>query len=166
VSAERYLESWKLHPRGEAVAIAARGNAFTFANWEGAVMHHSLTASDPADGNDATHGKTAVRVRLPHWLRDGKRLIAVTDAGGEESFVILHADGSAGPERLPDLDIGRPDTIAVNPKKDQIAFSNHRYELLFFDLNSRELRRIDRGSAFPSRVQLVTERRMLVYSVS
>ena len=71
----------------------------------------------------------------------------MTDEGGEESFIIWNADGSGEPLRFNDLDIGRPKEIAVNPKKDQIVFSNHRYELMSLDLTSRELRLIDRGNA-------------------
>ena len=92
-----------------------------------------------------------MRYRLPRWLNDGKRLVAVTDAGGEETFVILHTDGSHKPELLPEMDIGRPGAVAVNPKQDQIVFSNHRHEIMFLDLESNELRLIDRGKAFPIR---------------
>ena len=133
VSAARYLESRAVAPAGQSLAITSRGKLFTFANWEGAVLPHG----EPQ----------GVRYRSPIWLNDGKRLVAVTDAGGEERLLILHADGSLPPEILPDLDIGRPVAIAANPKKDQIIFSNHRYELLFLDLSTRELKFIDRGKA-------------------
>ncbi len=147
VDAAKYLQSWTLHPKGHSVAITTRGKAFTFANWEGAVIQHG----EP-DG---------VRYRLLHWLNtqtatgskggDGERLIAVTDAGGEEAFVTLrvYTDGSKDAEPLAGLDIGRPLAIAANPKKEQIVFSNHRYELMFLDLASRDLRLIDRGKAVP-----------------
>ncbi len=133
VSAARYLDDWTLHPKGHMTAITTRGKLFTFANWEGAVRPYG----EP-DG---------VRYRLAEWLNDGERLIAVTDAGGEESFVILHPDRD--PEVLTGLDIGRPEAIAVNPKRDQIVFSNHRYELIALDLASRALRVIDRGKSAP-----------------
>lgn len=133
VSARKYLQDWTLHPQGRYTAISTRGQVFSFANWEGAVLQHG----EP-DG---------ARYRLPEWLNDKERLIAVTDAGGEESFVILHQDQE--PEILSSLDIGRPEAIAVNPKKDQIVFSNHRYELILLDLASRELRVIDRGKSAP-----------------
>ena len=133
VSASKYLDDWTLHPKGHSTGISARGRVFSFANWEGAVHPHG----EPG----------GVRYRLPEWLNDGERLIAVTDAGGEESFVILYKDKE--PEILPGLDIGRPEAIAVNPKKDQIAFSNHRYQVVFLDLATHELRVIDRGKSGP-----------------
>jgi tricorn protease len=130
VDAHKYLQDWDIHPKGHSVALSVRGGLFTMANWEGAALQLG-----------------GLRYRLPNWLNDGKRLIAVTDEGGEESFIIWNADGSGEPLRFNDLDIGRPKEIAVNPKKDQIVFSNHRYELMSLDLTSRELRLIDRGSA-------------------
>ena len=133
VSAARYLADWTIHLKGHMTAITTRSKLFSFGNWEGAVHPHG----EP-DGT---------RYRLPEWLGDGERLIAVTDSGGEESFVILHQDKE--PEILSGLDIGRPEAIAVNPKQDQIVFSNHRYELVFLDLATRELRVIDRGKSGP-----------------
>jgi tricorn protease len=133
VSAAKYLESWELHPKGQSLAITSRGKLFSFANWEGAVLQHG----EPQ----------GVRCRLPRWLNDGKRMLCVTDEGGEERFAIYHADGIKDRELLPELDIGRPVDIAVNPVNDQIAFSNHRYELLLLDLESKELKRIDQGKA-------------------
>jgi tricorn protease len=168
VEAWRYLESTAIHPGGQAVGITARGKVFNFANWEGAVFQHGMN-SGTLNGSPAINEpvKTGVRYRLPRWLKDGKRIIAVSDAGGEEAFVILQSDGQGEEEHLPDLDIGRPEAIAVNPQKDQIAFSNHRYELVFLDLTTRELKVIDRGKASPiSGFDWSPDGEWLVYSVS
>jgi tricorn protease len=121
--------------------VEARGQVFSFANWEGAV-------TGPIQPNQDT-AETAVRLRLPQWLNDGKRIVAITDEGGEESFVILNAVGDADPVVLEDQDIGRPDRILVNPKKDQLVFSNNRYEIFFLDLEKRELKKLTRGFPFP-----------------
>jgi tricorn protease len=91
-----------------------------------------------------------IRYRLPCWLPDGKRLVAVTDTPGEETFVIFaQANGEAEAKLVQAGDIGRPLDLAVNPLKEQIAFSNHRYELLVLDLQSGQVRQIDRGVANP-----------------
>jgi tricorn protease len=155
VDAGQYLQGWSLHPKGHSVTVSTRGQVFSFANWEGAVMEHSPEAGKPSTGQSPIEGTpaeavlTGVRCRLPCWLNDGERIIAVTDAGGEECFAIFHTDGHTNPQLLNDLDIGRPEAVAVNPCKDQIVFSNHRYEINFLDLETRELRRIDRGEARP-----------------
>ena len=127
VPASRYLGDWALHPKGHSVAITTRGKAFTFGNWEGAVLQH---------GND-----DGDRYRLVNWLKDGQRMIAVSDTDGEEKFVILQDDeNSLSTTKIIDgLDIGRPVNIKVNPQKDQILFSNHRHELLFLDLENKKL---------------------------
>lgn len=133
VNTGKYMQSAELHPKGQSLALTSRGKLFTFANWEGAVTQHG-----EANG---------VRYRLPGWLNDGERVVAITDAEGEEQFVIFHADSSREAEFIKGLDIGRPIEVSVNPKKDVIAFSNHRYELIVLDLASRSLTTIDRGAA-------------------
>ena len=134
--AERFLKEADLHPFGHALAVSVRSLVYTFTNWEGPVFQHG----DPS---------VSARYRLPSWLNDGLRVLTLSDEGGEESFVILTADGSQPPVRLPLLDIGRPDTILVHPQKDQVAFSNHRAELLFLDLETHELKLIDRSPFSP-----------------
>ncbi|MBN2551029.1 MAG: PDZ domain-containing protein [Anaerolineales bacterium] len=136
-----YLDGWELHPRGHSTVITARGKMVNFANWEGAVIQQN----DPDSLPDHPEPAVSARYRLPAWLSDGKRLVAVCDAGGEEKFVVLSGNGGP-PEVIPVTDIGRPIAIAVNPCKDQIIFGNHRYELLCLDLKTSELRKIDRGS--------------------
>lgn len=133
VNTGKHMQSAELHPKGQALALTSRGKLFSFANWEGAVTQHG-----EADG---------VRYRQPVWLNDGERVVAVTDAGGEEEFIIFHVNSSKEPEFLRGLDIGRPVAASVNPKKDVVAFSNHRYELMVLDLASRSLPTIDRGAA-------------------
>ena len=144
VSAARYLESHRLHPKGEMLALITRGKLFSLANWEGPVARHEAQASEAAPHP----ALTGVRHRLPAWLPDGKYLLAVTDVGGEESFVIFDAtDATAAPQILPALDMGRPVALAVSPRRNQVVFSNNRQELLFLDLETGDLRLVDRGVA-------------------
>lgn len=131
VSSSYYLEGYNLHPNGHSIGLTTRGKPFTFANWEGPAIQHG----EP-DG---------VRYRLLTWLNDGKRLIAVSDSGGEERFVILDDSQYSPPQSLSMLDIGRPLAIEVSPTKDALVFSNHRYELCHLDLETEALTIIDRG---------------------
>jgi tricorn protease len=133
VNPASYLENWELSPRGGAMTVTTRGKLFSFSNWEGPV-----TPLGESQG---------VRYRLPQWLADGKRIVVVTDEGGEERFAVIYADGSQPPELLPVMDAGRPVDVKINPKKEQIAFSNHRYELMVLDLESKTLKLLDRGAA-------------------
>ncbi len=151
--AARFLEGWQLHPEGHSLAITSRGKAFSMGNWEGAAIQHGE--------------RNGARYRLLDWLNDGNSLIAVSDEGGEESFVILPLDGDGEERSLDGLDIGRPQDLAVNPKKDQILFSNHRYELCLLDLTSKELTVIDRGKSTPIRgYDWSPDGEWAVYSVS
>jgi tricorn protease len=172
-SGDRYLESFDLHPAGHALALAARGKIFTFASWEGAVVEPGRGSADRPTGvadssiHPGVEPLTGIRMRLPHWLPDGERLVAVSDEGGEECFVVLNANGQGAPERLTGLDIGRPEAVAVSPRQAQIVFSNHRYELLFLDLERRDLRLIDRGKTRPcAGFNWSPDGRWVAYSVS
>jgi len=133
-SAARYLHSATLSPDGAGLAVTTRGKAFSFANWEGAVTQHGRP-----DG---------VRYRLLTWLNDSGRLVAAaSDDGPRELLTVLHADGSAPPQPLTDLDVGRVVDLEVAPASDLVALTNHRNELLVADLTGEtpELRRLDRS---------------------
>lgn len=147
----RFLQSVALHPEGHALAAVVRGKPFTFGNWEGAVLQHG----DPG----------AVRYRLADWLPDGRRIVVVSDAAGEETLEIhpvafgngmqkaTSADAAASasfspfdePVRLEGLDIGRPMALAVSPKAPLVAIANNRNELLLVDLTERTVRPLDRS---------------------
>jgi tricorn protease len=135
VSASRFLHSAALSPDGSGLAVSARGKAFTFHNWEGAVSQHG----EP-DG---------VRYRLLTWLNDHKRLIAAASDGETEREVltIVTADGSAPPQRLADLDVGRVVGLEVSPTGETVALANHRNELLVVNLEGETptLRQLDRS---------------------
>ena len=131
VESSRYLQAYAPHPDGHALALTVRGKSFTMANWEGAVLQHGV--------------RDGVHYRLTRWLNDGKRLVSVSDADGEEAIEIHTRDSSADPIRLAKLDIGRSAALSVSPKKDLIIVLNHRFELLLIDLESQELRQLDKS---------------------
>ncbi|MCS6940232.1 MAG: PDZ domain-containing protein [Roseiflexaceae bacterium] len=152
VDSARFLQSVALHPEGHALAAVVRGKPFTFGNWEGAVLQHG----DPG----------AVRYRLADWLPDGRRIVVVSDAAGEEMLEIhpvtfgngaqkATSDEAAAsnapfslfdePVRLEGLDIGRPMSLAVSPKAPLVAIANNRNELLLVDLAERTVRLLDRS---------------------
>ena len=101
VEAAKYVQGYDLHPEGHSVAVTARGRPFTMGNWDGAAIQHGELG--------------AVRYRLATWLDDGVRLAVIGDSGGEEVLEILRADASAPPERLEELAIGRPTSLAAAP---------------------------------------------------
>jgi len=136
VNAGKYLQGYDIHPQGHSVAMISRGKPFAMGNWEGAVVQ----CGEP----------NGVRYRLAAWLKDGKRLVTVSDAPGEETLEIHHAHGNAGidsePERLEELDIGRAVGLVISPKKEQVAVSNHRNELILVDLETRSAQVLDHSS--------------------
>lgn len=136
VNASGYLQEFTPTPDGHALGLTVRGKLFTMANWEGAVLQHG-----ERDG---------IRYRLTQWLNDGKRLLTLSDAEGEEALEIHTRDGSTDIVRLGDLDIGHVREIAVSPQteddeNDSVLLVNHRFELLHIDLETHELRTLDKG---------------------
>ena len=131
VSASKYLQNYDLHPEGYSVAVTCRGKPFTLANWEGAVVQHGQFEG--------------IQYRLASWLYDGRRLVMVSDATGEEMLEVHQADATLEPDRLDHLDIGRPVSLVVSPRKNVAAVTNHRYELIVVDLEARTARVIDRS---------------------
>ncbi len=131
VDAENYLQDYSIHPQGHSVAVITRGKPFVMANWEQAVLQHG-----ESDG---------VRYRLIAWLCDGRRLVMVSDAAGEETLEVHYADASAPAERLEGFDVGRPLTLVTSPKKNQVALTNHRHELILVDLDESTATVLDRS---------------------
>ncbi|MGW2148098.1 S41 family peptidase [Nonomuraea bangladeshensis] len=119
VEAADYLESATLSPDGSALAITARGKAYTMAGWEGPVRRQGAE-----DG---------VRYRFLTWLNDGVRLIAAaSDDDDEERLVVLESgEGGPGTEVAR---LGRITALVPDPAHDRVAVVNHRYELHLLDL--------------------------------
>jgi tricorn protease len=125
-----YIDSYTLHPDGHALAMTVRGQLFSMANWEGGVLQHGEAGP--------------VRHRVADWLNDGERLVAVSDASGEDAFEIHQRDGSADIIRMEKYDIGRPVQVAVSPKKDEVVFTNHRHELHYINIKRQSFYLLDR----------------------
>ncbi len=130
-NAGSYLDSYSLHPKGYAVALTTRGKAFTMGNWEGPVLQHG----EP-DG---------VRYRFLEWLNDGKRIVAINDATGQENVIVFNPDDASEPQTFAGIEFGRATDLAVSPTDDAVAIANHRNELLVVDLVSGTSRFIDRS---------------------
>ena len=135
VPAAKYLEDYTADEKGERLLFTTRGKAFSLGVFEGAARR----CGGPEDA----------RLRLPRWLADGKRFVAVSDAGGEERLEIHHADTLDPPRILEDLDLGRPTSLHLSPTEDKLALTNHRSELLLIDLESGDRQLIEKSEYAP-----------------
>jgi tricorn protease len=136
VSSGFYLDSYTLHPQGYAVALTTRGKAFSMANWEGPVLQYGQP-----DG---------VRYRYLNWLNDGKRLVAIHDANGQEELIIFDQDGASEPQSLSGLDLGRVLNLNVSPTDDKVALTNHRQEIMVVNLETQSLQVIEKSLYAPT----------------
>lgn len=134
VSARRYLDEYALHPMGHLLAIAARGKAYNFALWEGAVRQ--------------TGEEQGVRYDMPRYLKDGERIVYLSDHGGEERLEIHHSKGLE-PVKVIELKgavLGRPLDMQVSPTDDAVIVRNHRYEIVHVALEDGTATLIDRDA--------------------
>ncbi len=136
IKASSFMDHYTVHPQGHSVALTTRGQAFAMSNWEGPAIQYG----EPA----------GVRYRLAEWLNDGKRLVMTSDADGEE-IIEIYADAANNPtgkpvERLTGLDLGRPLYLEVSPRKDRLVLGNHRFELIYVDLEKKELKVLDKSN--------------------
>ncbi|HEY0757043.1 MAG TPA: PDZ domain-containing protein [Ktedonobacteraceae bacterium] len=135
VPATRYLQEYALHPEGYSTAMVVRGKTYSMGNWEGPVLQYG----EP-DG---------VRYRLLSWLKDGKRMVAVQDAGGLERLVIFSPDERDERRVLGEVEFGHALSLVVSPTEDIVAISNQRHELIVIELESGQQKQIDRSDHMP-----------------
>ena len=131
VYAGRYLDNARLHPSGQALAITARGKSFAFYNFDGPVLQQG--------------DRNGTRYRLTDWLNDGRRMVMISDAPGEEALEIHSGDPDEPMRRIDGLDIGRAVALKVSPAEDKVAIANHRHELLIVDLEHETLTLVERS---------------------
>ncbi|MBI4566824.1 MAG: PD40 domain-containing protein [Planctomycetes bacterium] len=132
-SCRRFLTTF--HPRkdGQALAIVSRARAFVFSNFEGPVTEIGA------------QGEEGARRRLARFLHDGRRVITVTDDGGEEFLEVhdLKSPGAAKTLAIRGPALGRPVSLLPSPVADEVAITNHRFELVHVDLKTRKTRVLD-----------------------
>lgn len=131
VSAADHLMDFDLDPEGEKAVVEARGKTFSFDLWRGPVFMHGQEGP--------------IRERLGRFLKDGKRIVLVSDAGGEEALEIHDHGERAKIERFTKLDLGRAKELKLSPCADEVAISNHRNELIWVDLTSKKTKVIDKS---------------------
>jgi tricorn protease len=121
-----------IHPEGHSMMLTSRGKPFHFGFWEGPVQQLGK--------------EQGVRYRLARYLGDGKRVVLISDEGGEEQLEVHHL---SDPTRIDvvttDKDIGRAIDCRVSPTGDLVAVTNHRLELITVDLLSGETKCLDRS---------------------
>lgn len=123
------LDSFAPSPDGTRIAFVSRGQMFTMPLFEGAVTRHGMGSR--------------VRTRLTQWMRDGKRLVCVTDPNGYEQIATYRVDAPDEPKFVTSGDIGRVADLLVSPTNDTIAFTNHRHELCVLDSDDGKVRVLD-----------------------
>lgn len=133
VNADKYLESYDIHPKGHSVVINSRGKSYETANWEGIV--HTIPSKD------------GVRQRLTRYLHSGDGFVLVSDEGGSEQIEI-HYKEKKKIKVLKGLNYGRATALKISPNDKYIALTNHRAELIIVDIDKGSSKVVDGSSYF------------------
>jgi tricorn protease len=131
VDAGHNLTAYDLHPQGHSLVVTTRGKPFALGNWEG-----------PAVQLGRAQG---VHYRLATYLPDGRRLAMVSDEGDDEALELRAVDAPSV-TRLGAGELGRVYELALSPKGDSAAVTNHRNELLLVDLEGGRVSVADRSA--------------------
>ncbi|MEW6686021.1 MAG: S41 family peptidase [Candidatus Edwardsbacteria bacterium] len=131
----KYAEDYTLSKDGSLSALVIRGKSLTMGNWEGPVIQQGVP--------------NGIRYRLTRFLNDGKRVVLISDEGEKEHLEIHDIDGTTPPEKFIGLDIGRVYEMKVSPKKDEIALTNHRLEIIWVNLATGKLKKIEQNKYLP-----------------
>jgi len=128
----RWLTEATLSPDGERVAIVARGEVYSVAAKDGVTLPLSRTSG--------------ARERGIVYGPDGKKLLCVTDATGEEAFAVMDAWGRGEPETVKKAREGLWHYPPKwSPDGEWIAWGDSDYRLMVQKADGGGEREVDRG---------------------
>lgn len=129
-----YLTSAHLSPKGDRIALTARGRVF-------------VAPVKPGRFVAATR-ESRIRYRNARFLPDGKTLIALTDEPGELEFCKIPANGLGAPEILTDDGVVFRYPGLPSPDGAWLVFGDKDQRLWLFNSDSKEFRRIAESDAW------------------
>jgi len=127
-SAEKYIESYELSPKGERALFVARGDVFTAPVEKGNTRN--LTNSSNA------HDKHA------RWSPDGKTIAFISDLSGEEQIYLIDQSGRGEPEALTDNHKVMLSAPEWSPDGERLAYSDKDGKLFILNVKTKTVRQI------------------------
>jgi tricorn protease len=153
ISAEKFVESFQLSPKGERALFVARGDIFTVPIEKGPTRN--LTSTSKA------HEKWA------RWSPDGARIAFISDATGEEEIYLINQDGSGSPEQLTRGGQAMRYAPLWSPDGKKLAFADKDGKLFVLTIEDKALREVAREGRGQIRdYQWSPDGRFLAFSMS
>jgi tricorn protease len=128
VSAEKFIESYQLSPKGERALFVARGDIFTAPIEKGPTRNLTSTSS--------AHEKWA------RWSPDGLKIAYISDATGEEEVYLISQDGSGAPEQLTQGGKAMRYAPLWSPDGKRLAFSDKDGKLYILTIEDKSVQEI------------------------
>ena len=149
VSPYDYLEKISLNNKGNFINLISRGKAFSMGNWSGPVLQYGKLQG--------------VRYKFMLSLTDDKKILLISDEGGEEHLEIYNSETGKISKRLT-TSIGRPIEVKKSPVNDDISIINHKHEIHLIDLSKDKSKLIDRSTRHKMRSNWSYDGRFIAYS--
>ena len=128
---EKQVESAWISPTSKRVLFEARGEIFSVPAQHGVIRHLTQTPG--------------MAERFPAWSPDGKRVAYWSDRSGEYELVVRNEGGSGEERILTSLGSGFRYQPFWSPDSKEIAFIDQAVILRLLDIETAEVREIDRG---------------------
>lgn len=130
VDASKNIDSYDLSPDGKRIVVAARGELFSVPTVKDGLTRR--LAIQPAS-----------RERDPEFSPNGKTLLGISDATGDEEFWIYGATGAAKPKQLSNSKLGWHYAPVYSPDGKWIAFSDFKCRLNIFNVETKARTTVD-----------------------
>lgn len=134
VSVEHDIRDTILSPDGDAVLLYARGDLLVQDLESGVTVN--LTRSSNAHEREAD------------WSADGKRIVYISDATGEEEIYLIDADGASLPRQLTRGSRARFYNPTLSPNGETIVVADTNGAIHLVDVKTGQKREVGRSGAF------------------
>ncbi len=151
VDAQTNIDDFDLSADGKRMVVTARGELFSVATRKDGLTRR-LSFSPVA------------RERKASFSADGKQILAVSDASGEEDFWLYDATGANPPVQLTNRKLGYPYDPVWSPDGKWIAYSDNKCLLYLFSVANKTETVIDSGGAEIRQYSWSPDSRFLAYA--
>jgi tricorn protease len=129
VSPAQYVTDFEISPKGRRVAFCARGELALVPSEEGRLIELSATSG--------------IREKFPRWSADGKSIVYISEATGEEEVYVVDILGKSKPEQITKNTKGWKYQPVWSPDGKKIAYADGSQTIYVVDRATGKVTRAD-----------------------